>query len=110
MLRNFGELSRGERETAELRKKIVQRPSVSTNHKGYTDSYFLKCASGWRKRDRLSVDIFHGKRELSRIHGCSAREKEEIKSARFDSYLGKNKNDFTFSDFSQVVRYNGITS
>ncbi|KYN13965.1 hypothetical protein ALC57_13841 [Trachymyrmex cornetzi] len=52
------------------------------------------------RRDRLSVDIFHGKRELSRIHGCSAKRKEAIKSAHFDSYLGKNKNDndFTFRE------------
>ncbi|EGI66207.1 hypothetical protein G5I_05325 [Acromyrmex echinatior] len=55
-----------------------------------------------RRRDRLSVDIFHGKRELSRIHGCSAKGKEAIKSAHFDSYLGKNKNDNDFI-FSQVV-------
>ncbi|KYM83102.1 hypothetical protein ALC53_06368 [Atta colombica] len=47
-----------------------------------------------RRRNRLSVDIFHGKWE--RIHGCSAKGKEAIKSAHFDSYFGKNKNDFTF--------------
>ncbi|TGZ47013.1 Uncharacterized protein DBV15_02990 [Temnothorax longispinosus] len=49
---------------------------------GYMDSYFLKRASRKRKTNRLSVDIFHGKRELSRIHGCSARGKKAIKSAR----------------------------
>lgn len=93
-------------------KKLLNGSRYPRITKDNVDSYFLKRASGKRKRDRLSVDIFHGKGELSRIHGCIARGEEAIKSARFDSYLGKDKNSerlYFLELFSnRAVQWNNI--
>lgn len=99
MLRDSSVNSSEENETAELRKKkcltaLGIHESQRIHGQLFPEAHIEKEEE--RKKGRLSVDIFHGKRELSRIHGYSARGKEAIKSARFDSYLGKDKNGLYF--------------